>query len=126
MDIRGLYLNRWTSNFDPELDVPNDVPVWMRLPHLPLHCWGDESVKEIGNVVGKYINKSSRKENMHACARICIEVDLGKGLLKAVKIKVSIVGCTFSSWTMKKSHSSVRYVMNTVISSNRCPKKQEN
>ena len=25
---------------------------------------------------------------MHACARICVEVDLGKGLPKAIKIKV--------------------------------------
>ena len=25
---------------------------------------------------------------MHACARICVEVNLGKGLLEAVKIKV--------------------------------------
>lgn len=52
MDTRGLYLNRWTSNFDPKLDVPNVVPVWVRLTHLPLHCWGDESFNAIGNVVG--------------------------------------------------------------------------
>ena len=38
MDTRGLYLNRWTPDFDPEMDIPNAVPVWVRLPHLPLHC----------------------------------------------------------------------------------------
>jgi len=27
MDSRGLYLNKWTPNFDPELDVPSAVPV---------------------------------------------------------------------------------------------------
>lgn len=27
MDTRGLYLNRWTLDFDPEMDVPNAVPV---------------------------------------------------------------------------------------------------
>ena len=53
-----------------------------------LHCWGDESVKAIGNVVGKYIDRCEPKDNMHACARICVEVDLGKGLPEAIKIKV--------------------------------------
>lgn len=88
MDSRGLYLNRWSPDFDPEMDIQNVVPVWVCLPHLPLHCWGDESVKAIGNAVGKYIDRSEPKENMHACARICVEVDLGKGLLEAIKIKV--------------------------------------
>jgi len=88
MDQRGLYLNRWTLDFDPEMDIPSTVPVWVRLPHLPLHCWGDESVKAIGNAVGKFIYRSEPRENMHTCARICVEVDLGKGLPEAIKIKV--------------------------------------
>lgn len=32
MDSRGLYLNKWTPDFDPELDIPNAVPVWVHLP----------------------------------------------------------------------------------------------
>jgi len=88
MDTRGLYLNRWTPNFDPEMDVPNVVPVWVRLSHLPLHCWGDDSVKAIENAVGKYIDRCEPKENMHAYTQICVEVDLGKGLPEAIKIKV--------------------------------------
>lgn len=70
------------------MDIPNAILVWVCLPHLPLHCWGDESVKAIGNVVRKYIDRCEPKDNMYACARICVEVDLGKGLLKAIKIKV--------------------------------------
>ena len=88
MDSRGLYLNRWTPDFDPEMDVPNAVPVWVRLLHLPLHCWGDESVKAIGNPVGKYIDRCEPKDNMHMCTRICVEIHLRKGLLEAIKIKV--------------------------------------
>ena len=88
MDSGGLYLNKWTPDFDPELDVPSAVPVWVRLLHLPLHCWGDDSVRAIGNAVGKYIDRSEPKDNMQACARICVEVDLGKGLPEAIKLKV--------------------------------------
>lgn len=88
MDSRDLYLNRWTPNFDLEMDVPNTVQVWVRLPHLPLHLWGEESVNAIGNAVGKYIDRCEQKDNIHACARICVEVDLLKGLPEAIKIKV--------------------------------------
>ena len=88
MDSRGLYLNKWTPEYDPKLDVSNDVPVWVRLPHLPLHCWGDDSVRAIGNAIDTFIDRSEPKENMLACARICVEVDLGKGLLESIKIKV--------------------------------------
>ena len=44
-------------------------------------------VKSIGNV-GKYIDGCEPKDNMHACARICVEVDHGKGLPEAIKIKI--------------------------------------
>lgn len=37
-DTRGLYLNKWTLDFDLELDVPNVFTVWVWLPRLPLHC----------------------------------------------------------------------------------------
>lgn len=76
MYSRGLYLNRWMPDFDPEMDVPNVVSVWVRLPHLPLHYLGDESLKAIGNTVAKYIDICEPKDNMHVCARICVEVDL--------------------------------------------------
>lgn len=88
MDSRGLYLNKWTLDFDLELDVPSAVPIWVQLPHLPLHCWGDESIRAIRNVVGKFIDRSEPKDNMQACAHICVEVDLGKGLPVAIKLKV--------------------------------------
>lgn len=67
MDSRGLYLNRWTPDFDPELDVPNAVVVLVRLPHLPLHFWGDESIKSIGMLWGNISTEvNQRKTCMHA------------------------------------------------------------
>jgi hypothetical protein len=85
---RGMYLNRWMLDFDPESDIPSVVPVWVCLPHLPLHCWGDDTLKCIGNSLGKYIDKSKPKMSMYACARISVEVDLEKGLLEAIKLSL--------------------------------------
>ena len=88
MGPQGLYLNKWTPNFDPSQDVPFVVPVWVRLPHLPLHCWNLESLEIIGNKLGKYIDRAERKDQ-YACARICVEVDLEIGLPEAIQLIVA-------------------------------------
>jgi hypothetical protein len=91
MGPQGLYLNKWSPNFDPSQDVPSAVPVWVRLPHLPLHCWNQKTFQIIGNVLGKYIDQATRKDQ-YSCARICVEVDLEEGLPEAIKL--TVVGWT--------------------------------
>ena len=83
---RGLYLDKWTPDFDPEVDIPTIVPFWVKIPHLPLHCCGDDGLRSIGNSLGKYIDKAEPKPPMFAYVRICVEVDLEKGLLEAIKL----------------------------------------
>jgi hypothetical protein len=91
MGTQGLYLNKWTPDFNPLVDTPKEVPVWVRLPNLPMHCWDFESLQRIGNGVGKFIDKADNK-GQYTCARICVEVDLEAGLPEAVKL-------TVGSWT---------------------------
>ena len=40
---KGMYLNRWTLDFEPKSDIPYVVPVWVRMLHLPRggRCGGD-------------------------------------------------------------------------------------
>ena len=87
MGAQGLYLNKWTPDFDPEIDVAKEVPVWVRLPNLPVHCWNNQTFEKIGNVLGKYIDKAENR-GQYTCARICVEVDLEAGLPEAIKLKV--------------------------------------
>lgn len=91
MGPQGLYLNKWTPDFDPAVDVPSAVPIWVRLPNLPVHCWNCDSLKHIGNTLGKFIDRANNKDQ-YDCARICVEVDLEVGLPEAIKINVG-------SWT---------------------------
>ena len=88
MGPRGLYLNKWTPDFDPTQDVPSVVPVWVRLPHLLLHYWNSESLETIGNKLGKYIDRAECKDQ-YSCARICVEVDLETRLPKAINLTVA-------------------------------------
>ena len=66
-------------------DVPYVVPVWVRLPHLPLHCWNLESLEATGNKLGKYIDRVERREQ-YSCTRICVEVDLEVGIPEVIKL----------------------------------------
>ena len=67
--------------------MPSVAPVWVRLPHLPLHCWNPKSLESIGNTLGKYIDKADRKEQ-YSCAIICVEFYLEVGLPEAIQLKV--------------------------------------
>ena len=62
------------------------MPVWVHLPYIPLHCWNDEALQAIGNTLGKYIDKVEPKGPLFSCARICVKVDLDKGLLEEVNL----------------------------------------
>ena len=88
MGPRGMYLNKWDLSFDVEKDIPSKVPVWVKLPHLLLHCWNDEVLKTIEKSLGKYIDKSYSNPPMFSCTRICVEADLEKGLLKAINLNM--------------------------------------
>ena len=87
MGPQGLYLNKWTLDFDPSQNVPSVVPIWVRLPQLPLHCWNSESLEAIRNKLEKYIYRVEKKDQ-YSCARICVEVDLEIGLPEEIKINV--------------------------------------
>ena len=80
-------MKNWTPDFDPTQDVSSTIPVWVRLPHLPLHCWNSDSLEAIRNKLGKYIDKAERKDQF-SCARICVEVDLETGLSEEINLIV--------------------------------------
>lgn len=80
-------MNKWSPDFDPAQDVPTAVLVWVRLPHLPLHCWSQNSLQSIGNALGRYIDQAPRKDQ-YSYAHICIEVDLQVRVPKAIKLSV--------------------------------------
>ena len=85
---QGLYLNKWNLEFDLNQDIPSVVPVWVRLPHLPLHCWNSGSLEAIGNTLGKYIDRADKRDQ-YTCARICVEVDLEVGFPEPITLKVA-------------------------------------
>jgi len=87
MGARGLFLAPWTLDFNPEAEI-TAAPVWVRLPHLPLHLWGKSSLEDIGNKLGRFLDRMEPKGDQYTCARICVEVNLEKGLPEAIKLSL--------------------------------------
>jgi len=87
MGSRGLFLAPWTLDFNPGAEI-TAAPVWVRLPHLPLHLWGKSSLKDIGNKLGRFLDSVEPKGGQITCARICVEVNLEKGLPEAIKLSL--------------------------------------
>jgi hypothetical protein len=87
MGARGLFLAPWTLDFNPEAEI-TAAPVWVRLPHLPLHLWGKRSLEDIGNKLGRFLDRMVPKGDQFTCARICVEVNLEKGLPEAIKLSL--------------------------------------
>jgi hypothetical protein len=44
----SIWINKspWTPNFNLELEITKTL-VWVRLPHLPLILWDDDSLRKI-------------------------------------------------------------------------------
>jgi hypothetical protein len=87
MGSKGLFLAPWTLDFNPEAEI-TAAPVWVRLPHLPLHLWGISSLEDIGNKLGRFLDRAEPKGEQFTCARICVEVNLEKGLPDAIKLSL--------------------------------------
>jgi hypothetical protein len=87
MGARGLFLAPWTLDFNPGAEI-TAAPVWVRLPHLPLHLWGRRSLEDIGNKLGRFLDSVEPKGDQFTCARICVEVNLEKGLPEAIKLSL--------------------------------------
>ena len=81
MGNQGLYLNKWTPDFHLSINTPKEVPVWVQLPNLPIHCWSYHTLQRIGNGLGRFIDKTDNK-GRYTSASICVEGDLEAGLPK--------------------------------------------
>jgi hypothetical protein len=87
MGVRGLFLAPWTLDFNPGAEI-TAAPIWVRLPHLPLHLWGISSLEDIGNKLGRFLDRAEPRGDQFTCVRICIEVNLEKGLPDAIKLSL--------------------------------------
>jgi hypothetical protein len=77
-----------TEYFDYSCSVMTHVPVWVKLPNLPLKCWTPRCLSKLASVLGKPIQcdkLTSTKERL-SYARVLVEVDLLEDLRSSIDV----------------------------------------
>ncbi|XP_058776932.1 uncharacterized protein LOC131651274 [Vicia villosa] len=84
-----MVILEWRPDFSMERDMLHTVPIWVTLPQLPLHLWGEKSLGKIGSVIGNplYTDECTAGKLRVTYARILIEVDVTQKLCEEIVIK---------------------------------------
>ena len=66
----------------------DSVPIWVRLPGLPLHYWKEEHLRAIGNILGTFIEAdlAFERTNLKQVARILVNINIREGLAEEMTL----------------------------------------
>ncbi|KAI9111939.1 hypothetical protein K1719_017629 [Acacia pycnantha] len=84
IDDHYLIVQRWRPNFNPwKADLQCNIAAWIRLPNVPFEFYNIESLRRLGNIIGKMIkvDRSTSIYDKGGFACICVEIDLKKPLV---------------------------------------------
>ncbi|XP_052190577.1 uncharacterized protein LOC127800160 [Diospyros lotus] len=87
---RPLMLKILPNCFEFDADSFCSVPVWITLPGLPIQCWHPVALGKIVSKVGKPITTDKMTATLErvSFARVLVEVDASKDLIRNVRIKL--------------------------------------
>ncbi|XP_060210241.1 uncharacterized protein LOC132637115 [Lycium barbarum] len=86
---KPVIIKAWTPEFNFHEEVLKTIPVWVKLPNIPLNCWENETLSRIGSSLGIpiYADDCTSKVDHISYARILVEMDITQPLLDKVKLK---------------------------------------
>ncbi|XP_058750187.1 uncharacterized protein LOC131623206 [Vicia villosa] len=84
-----MFLREWKPAFNLKNDMLRTLPIWVKLPQLPLHLWGVRSLSKISNSLGNPLVPHECTTNKFRIlyVRILLEVDISQELAKETTIK---------------------------------------
>ena len=83
-----LAIKPWEPYFRASGDNLSSVDVWVRFPKLPIEFYDIEVLKEIGSAISPVlrIDSYTATRSRGSYARLCIQIDLDKPLIKSIRI----------------------------------------
>lgn len=57
-----LFIKPWHAGFNPAEELPNRVPVWVRLPKFSVECWQDDVLHLLASMLGKPVGASQQTQ----------------------------------------------------------------
>lgn len=82
-----VILKVWSADFDFKKEVLQTIPIWAKLPNLPLSCWGMDSLSRIGSALGIpfYVDACTTQVDRVSYARILVEMDITRKVPNLIK-----------------------------------------
>lgn len=79
----------WSPSFNLHDEVLRSVPIWVKLPNLPLNCWSMDSLSRITSVLGVPVcaDECTTRQLRISFARVLVDIDVTKPLPKAIWIQ---------------------------------------
>ncbi|XP_058784590.1 uncharacterized protein LOC131659416 [Vicia villosa] len=83
-----MLLREWRPDFNLKTDLLRTLPIWIKLPQLPLHLWGATSLNKIGSAIGIPLvtDECTTHKLRVSYARILVEIDITQKLLDEITI----------------------------------------
>lgn len=85
---RLLVLKGWESDATCEQDMINTIPIWLKLPNLPIPWCSQRSISIIASTIGKplYVDSATELRGRLSYARCCVEVSIEDDLKDSVPL----------------------------------------
>ncbi|XP_009597118.1 uncharacterized protein LOC107814015 [Nicotiana tabacum] len=89
INSRPVIMKAWTPDFNLYEEVLNTIPLWIKLPNLPLNCWTMKSFSKIGSALGNplYADDCTTSSARISYSRLFVEMDVTRPLPKSVKVQ---------------------------------------
>ena len=83
-----VLLKPWHPLFDASRERVDKIPIWVRLPALPLHFWGPVHFRRIGDILGTYLDADFSYLETHEkkMARIMVNINIREGLAETINL----------------------------------------
>lgn len=83
-----MFLIEWKEDFSMEKDMMRTLPIWIKLPQLPIQFWGKKSLEKIGSMIGKpmFTDECTANKLRVSYARILVEVDITQKMVDVITI----------------------------------------
>ena len=84
-----VVLKEWRTDFSLKQDMLRTIPIWIKLPKLPLYLWGERSLNKIGSAIGTPMvtDECTTHKLRVSYARMLVEVDITRKLVEEIAIK---------------------------------------
>lgn len=89
---RPVIMKPWSPEFNFNEDILSTIPLWIKLPNLPLNCWNAVTLSKIGSSLGGqplYVDECTTHTSRISFARILVEVDVTRKLSKSINVQDS-------------------------------------